>query len=187
MRFLYKIGNRYLCEILRFFGFFRICEIFNISFRTLYGRIIKTEKIKSVFEKEVLYLFYDGYMYGRIPYDALFADILSARFKLRFYKTHKLSVILEELTDCGNDQSQRYERNVDTAEIDLLADILGFDISDICTFHADNALIRAKLPREIAVSDIYRKDLFRSVLQHTIGKSACGRACIYAYTTLKHG
>ena len=59
------------------------------------------------------------------------------------------------------------------------------EIPCIRALHAHDALVGAQLPVELTVADIDSVDLFRAVLQHTIGKAAGRRADIGADAAVK--
>ena len=109
----------------------------------------------------------------------LLSDFLTSCLKLRFNQTDNLSIICEKCLDRSENLCQRDEGNIDRGETNLVLDIVRSHIADVCLLHADHTRIIAKFPRQLSMSYIDRKHLDRAILQHTVGKSACGRADIH--------
>ena len=95
--------------------------------------------------------------------------------------------IIEEAARIGQDGNviKRYKRNIDRSKIKLIGHLLASHISEIGTFEIYHSFVRSQFPRKLTVADIYRINLCRTVLQHTVGKAACGGADIRANAAFK--
>ena len=102
-------------------------------------------------------------MHRAVAHDALFADILSARLKLRLDKAHSPAAVPEKLSHNGQYLAKRDERNIHRGEIHLLGDLLVGHIAEVGTLHIDHALVAPELPCELAVADVDGVDLGSSV------------------------
>ena len=78
-------------------------------------------------------------MDGRVPDDALFADLLPAGLKLGLDEAQDLPRPASGvLWTAGQDDTQGDKRNVDDGQVQRLSQILRRDIADVRPLHADD-------------------------------------------------
>ena len=119
-------------------------------------------------------------MDSAVTHNALFSYLFPSGFKLRLDQTDHLSILRQKILHRKQNLRQRDKRYINRRKCCQLVNILRHNITDIRLFHADYPLVIAKLPRKLSMSDIDCVDFCRSVLQHTICKSAGRRADIHA-------
>ena len=119
-------------------------------------------------------------VYGRIPYNTLFADLFPAGLKLGLNQAGDLTALPQQAIKSGKNQLEGDEGHVDGCKIQLIRDLLMGQIPGIRALHADHARIIAQLPVQLAIAHIHGINLLCTVLQHAVRKSAGGGADVGA-------
>ena len=119
-------------------------------------------------------------MHGGIAHDALFADLFPSCLELRLDEADGVAVRIQKPRERGQNELERDERHVHRCEIQLIGDLLMREVAGVRALHTHHALVAAELPVELTVADVHGVDLFRAVLQHTVGEAAGRRADVGA-------
>ena len=160
-------------------------QILDISLRSLDRRKFQLPALQPDRRSEIDHLLDDLLMYLRIAHDALLADLLPACLELWLDQADDLTVLRHQLPHRRQHLHQRNKRNVNRDKGCRLLDLLRRHITDVRLFHADDPRVIAQLPVEQSVSDIHRIDLYRAILQHTVGKASGRSSDIHAHPALQ--
>ena len=108
-----------------------------------------------------------------VSYHSVFSDLFSACFKLRLYQAYHLSVIFKQIP-CGRKYLIKRDKGyVHACKIKLIIDIPGLHEAEVGLLHNNHSLIVSELPGKLSVSHVDGVNLFRTVLEHAVGKAAC--------------
>ena len=105
---------------------------------------------------EASYHVYNFLMNLLISYDALLTDLVSACFKLRLNKCHKLAVIFEQFIYGGHYLTKGNKRHITTCKVEDIIDVLSRNVSNVGFLHTFHTIIITKSPVKLAVSHINR-------------------------------
>ena len=119
-------------------------------------------------------------MHGRVADNALFADLVLPRFKLRLDEAQHLPCGLQKRLYDRKNQAERDKRYVDDGKVKRLAQVFQSNIADVRPLHDDDARVVANFPRQLAVAHVDGEDLARPLLEQAVGKPARGRAGVAA-------
>ncbi len=109
-----------------------------------------------------------------------FADIRFSRLELGLYQNGGFTVFWQKLLYFRENMFQRHKRNVRGNKGQFFRKIIRRKLQYVCFFHIKYTAVVYKLIVKLTVTDVHRVNILRTVLQHTIGKAACGRAYVYA-------
>ncbi len=108
----------------------------------------------------------------RFPDDALFPDFLPAGLELGLDQADHMSRIFQQISRRYQNFGQRNKGNVHGCKVQPVLNIFRLHIAEIGFFHADNPIILPQFPCELPMPHINGIDLRRTVLQHTVRKTA---------------
>src|SRR5579859_1771292 len=113
-------------------------------------------------------------------HDAAFAHLSPPHFKLWLDEYNHAALGAQKGDHRPQNQSCRDEADIESGEVDLLADIVESQASGVNPFVYHYARIVAQLPVKLPGAYIDSVDAFRPVLQQAVGEAAGGRADIHA-------
>ena len=120
-----------------------------------------------------------------LPDNALLADLVPPGLKLGLDQAEYLPRLLQELLNGRQNDFQRDEAHIHHGQIQWLPQLLGRHIADIGLFHNHNSGIRTDFPIQLTITHINGKDLFRSLLQQAVCKTAGRSAGVAAHEALR--
>ena len=117
---------------------------------------------------------------GGVPHHALLAHLVLAGLELGLDEADHLPPLPQHPGDSGQDELQGYEAHVHAGEIRLLRHLVMGEIPGVGPLQAHHPAVAPEAPGQLAVAHVHGVDLFRSVLEHTVGEAASGGADVHA-------
>ena len=109
---------------------------------------------------------------SRVTHDTVLANFLAASLKLRLDQADTHGVRRSDSLCHRENMMQRDKRDIHAEKRNGLFQHIRGNIADVRPLHIHHPLVGAQAPGQLAVANIHRVDLDRTVLQHTIGKTA---------------
>lgn len=115
--------------------------------------------------------FNDTLLHGGILDHTTLANFASGGFKLRLHQGDHVGCRCEQRGHGRQDVAEGDERDVDDDQIDRRRQVMARQRASIDTFDDDNAGVGAKVPGDLAASDIQRHYACRAAPQEHVGKA----------------
>ena len=162
-------------------------QILDIALRPADGRPGEAQDCKSVGLRRLQDTADHIHVDLRVPDDALLADLVPPRLKLRLDQAYHLAARRQDGVRGRQDPGQGDKGDIHTGEIrhPVRIQVLRLYIAEIGLFHTDDAGVLPELPVQLAVAHIDRIDTGGPVLEHAVGKAAGRRPDIHADPALQ--